>query len=132
MTLTLISLDGSTTTRGGSESHTIETTLQIGTESRLPFLWGNSSIKWSGENITYEMTTKYPDLWEEFFGLVLNDTESNLIWDSDAGGPINGDFYIQRETPTNPLYSDYTIVAVTIRDVNELDCVQAVIETTLN
>ncbi len=132
VTTTLISLDGSTTTRGGTESQTIETTLQIGTEPRLPFLWGNGSIRWSGENITYEITTKYPDLWEQFFGEVLNDTNSNLVWDKDMAGPLEGDFYIDRKTPTNPLFTDYTIVALTIRDVNSLDCIQSVIETKLN
>ncbi|MCK5559547.1 MAG: hypothetical protein KAJ51_03095, partial [Thermoplasmata archaeon] len=50
VTVTLVSLEGSTSTRGGSETHTIETTLKSGTESRIPLLWGNGSIPWSGEN----------------------------------------------------------------------------------
>ena len=129
--MTLISLDGSTTQRGGAESHTIETTLQVGTESRLPFQWGNGSVKWSGENITYDITTEYPELWQEYFGSVLNQTGSNLVWDSDMGGPLSGDFYIKYKTTTDPLLDDFTIVSLTIKDVNQLDIVQAVIETTI-
>lgn len=131
--MTLISLDGTTTQLGGADSQTISTTLQIGTESRLPFQWGNGSIQWSGENITYELTTEYPDLWEEYFLSVLNQTGSNLVLDPDMEGPLSGDFYFQFKTPTDPLFEeDYTIISLTIRDVNELDIVQAVIETTLD
>ena len=132
VTTTLITLDGSRANRGGTESHTIETTLQVGTESRLPFIWGNGPIKWSGENITYEMTTKYPELWVEFFGEVLNATNSNLVWDPDNDGPLEGDFYISQNSSSNPLFSEYTVVALTIRDINYLDCILPVIETNLN
>lgn len=132
VTVTLVSLEGSTSTRGGSETHTIETTLKSGTESRIPLMWGNGSIPWSGENITYEITTKYPDLWEQFFGEMLNDTSSNLDWDPDMDGPVQGDFFIHRATPTNPLFRGYTVLELTIRDVNSLDCVQAVLDVEFN
>jgi len=132
ITMTLISLDGSSTQLSGIESHTIMTTLQVGTEARLPFQWGNGSIPWSGENVTYEMTTMYPDIWKEYFLSVLNETGSNLVMDPDAGGPLTGDFYITLDEPTNPLLDDFTVVSLTIKDVNELDIVQAVLETTLN
>jgi hypothetical protein len=134
--MTMISLDGTTTQRGGQESHTIETTLQIGTESRLPFQWGNGTYKWSGENITYEFTTAYPDLWEEFYMSVLNETGSNLVLDPDGAGPQSGDYYIEQNTPIDPMFinkdKEYTVISLTIKDVNELDIVQAVIETTIN
>jgi hypothetical protein len=132
VTMTLISLDGTSTQLGGADSHTIRTTLQVGTESRLPFQWGNGSLPWSGENVTYEITTEYPELWVEYFGSVLNETGSNLVWDSDMEGPLGGNFYISLEPSTDPLFDDFTVVKLTIRDVNELDIVQAVIETSIS
>jgi hypothetical protein len=113
---TMISLIGNKEDVGGRDSHTINTKL-LAREL--------NSYEWPGENLTINFSTKYPEAWEDYFDIKLNESSANLYWSADR---TQSDYYITRRKTAD----DYYMVSVVIKEVNSLECTLAIVTMKLS
>ncbi len=102
----------------GKSSKIIKTTL-ISTEKNK-YIWE------TGENIRFNITTKYSGAWFTY----LNNSfveNTDLIWDYDGVGAFPGDYYIT----TEQIDDEFTTISVILNSVFKLDCIIGVVEATL-
>ncbi|UCH88036.1 MAG: hypothetical protein JSV49_07135 [Thermoplasmata archaeon] len=113
--LTMVTLIGNKEDSSGRDSHTVNAKLIAS---------GLNSFSWPDENITINFTTKYPEAWEAHLNSAMNESTTNLHWDSDSA---KSEFMVM----STRISADYYIVSLTIKHVTNFDCTVAILRTNL-
>jgi hypothetical protein len=134
LNLNVISLIGTHVSVGGNDDKMIDTVLTSDMDAPHLFDWRDSGRTY-GQNITIQLTTFYPEVWETYFNDTLSAGTNPLIWDADGtGGTYDGDYYIysQPYSGSDPVLLEARDIFINIRDVKFMDCEHAVIAVDIN
>ncbi len=120
---TLIQLIGSPDGVTGSDFHTVDTKLiqSIGKSNVL--YWTSSKGFRYGQNITFNLTTRYGPLWKSFFESRLENLPSAIV-------NSTVDISMTSKTIRNTEEKMYTLV-LQIDGINVLDCKKGIIEISI-
>jgi hypothetical protein len=79
LVLSLIHLTGDYENLGGTDSHTMDTTLIQSTAQSREFIWSPEEGFGNGQNITINISTRFGPLWKEFIEEEINELTSDVI-----------------------------------------------------
>lgn len=116
--VTQIQLSGQSDSADGTGHHTVDSTLVQSIGQSYKLVWTESKGFPYGQNITFNITTKFGSLWEDYLEAELKEFPDSVR--------------VNQTDLTMNKYEDMYRIILKIDEVNELDCKKGIVEIRIN